>query len=108
MKRFLGLLFLIPLALVAVALAVANRHEVTIFLDPFVGPAPEGTQIDVPLFVVMFVAVMVGVVAGSVATWFELGKHRRAARRARAEAASLRAENARLAVSRPAETRKPS
>lgn len=108
MKRFLILLLLVPLALVAVALAVANRHVVTIFLDPFAGQAPEGTQISAPLFVVMFVAAMVGVVAGSVATWFEMGRHRRAARRARAEAAALRAENARLSVLKPGETRKPS
>jgi len=106
MKRFLKLLFLVPLALVAVAVAVANRHEVVIFLDPFAGPAPEGTQITVQLFVVIGVAIMVGVIFGGVVTYLEQGKYRRAARRARTEVISLRAEVARLSLPRPGEKRK--
>jgi uncharacterized membrane protein YciS (DUF1049 family) len=106
MKRFLKLLFLVPLALVVVAVAVANRHEVVIFLDPFAGPAPEGTQITVQLFVVIGVAIMVGVIFGGVVTYLEQGKYRRAARRARTEVISLRAEVARLSLPRPGEKRK--
>ncbi|MDQ6702197.1 MAG: lipopolysaccharide assembly protein LapA domain-containing protein [Pseudomonadota bacterium] len=108
MKRFLKLLFLVPLALAAVALAVANRHEVMviIYLNPFAGPRPEGMQISAPLFVVVFVAIMVGVIFGGVVTLFEQGKYRRAARRARAEVDSLRAEVARLSLPRPGEKRK--
>jgi hypothetical protein len=52
MKRFVKLLFLVLIALPAIALLVANRHDVIIYLDPFAGPAPEGTQITVQLFVV--------------------------------------------------------
>ena len=106
MKRFFKLLFLVPLALVAVAVAVANRHEVVIFLDPFAGPAPEGTQITVQLFVVIGVAIIVGVIFGGVVTYLEQGKYRRAARRARTEVISLRAEVARLSLPRPGEKRK--
>ena len=106
MKRFLKFLFLVPLALAAVALLVANRHAVIIYLDPFAGPAPEGTQITVQLFIVIGVAVMVGVILGGVVTYFKQGKHRRAARHARAEANSLRAEVARLSRPPPGETRK--
>jgi Lipopolysaccharide assembly protein A domain len=106
MKRFLKLLFLVPLALVAIVLLDANRHDVIIYLDPFAGPTPEGTQITAPLFIVIGVAIMFGVICGSVVTYFEQGRHRRAARQARAETNSLRAELARLAVSRPGETRK--
>jgi hypothetical protein len=102
MKRFLKLLFLVPLALVA----VADRHEVVIFLDPFAGPAPEGTQITVKLFVVIGVAIMVGVIFGGVVTYLEQGKYRRAARRARTEVISLRAEVARLSLPRRGEKRK--
>ncbi|MGI8570014.1 MAG: lipopolysaccharide assembly protein LapA domain-containing protein [Methylocella sp.] len=106
MKRFLKLLFLVPLALVAVAVAVANRHPVIIYLDPLAGPAPEGTQITVSLFIVIFVAIMVGVIFGGVVTYLEQGRHRRAARRARAEVVSLRAQVARLSLPRPGEKRK--
>jgi hypothetical protein len=105
MKRLLKLLFLVPLALAAVAVAVANRHPVTIYLDPFAGPAPEGTQITVQLFIVISIAIMVGVIFGGVATYFEQGKYRRAARRARAEVISLRAKIARLSLDRQGEKR---
>ena len=106
MKRFVKLLFLVPLALAAVALLVANRHNVVIYLDPFAGSAPEGTQITVQLFVVIGVAIMVGVIFGSVVTYLEQGKYRRVARRARTEVVSLRAEVARLSLPRPGEKRK--
>jgi len=106
MKRFVKLLFLVLLGLPSVALLVANRHDVIIYLDPFAGPAPEGTQITVQLFVVIGVAIMVGVIFGSVVTYLEQGSHRRAARRARREVDSLRAEVARLSLPRPGEKRK--
>jgi Na+/H+-translocating membrane pyrophosphatase len=106
MKRFLKLLLLVPLALAAIALLVANRHDVIIYLDPFAGSAPEGTQITVQLFVVTGVAIMVGVIFGSVMTYLEQGRHRRAARRARREVDSLRADVARLSLPRPGEKRK--
>lgn len=106
MKRLFKLLFLLPVALVLLALAEANRHLVTIFLDPFAGPTPEGTQIVVPLYIVMLLAAMVGIVLGGVATWWEQGKYRRAARRAKGEVEALRAELARLSLPRPGEKRK--
>ncbi|MGH6847924.1 MAG: lipopolysaccharide assembly protein LapA domain-containing protein [Methylocella sp.] len=106
MKRFLKLLFLVLLALPAIVLLDANRRDVIIYLDPFAGSAPEGTQITAPLFVVIGVAIMVGVICGGVATYLEQGRHRRAARRARTEVVSLRAQVARLSGSRPGETRK--
>ncbi|MGH6868091.1 MAG: lipopolysaccharide assembly protein LapA domain-containing protein [Methylocella sp.] len=100
------LLLLVPLALVAVGVAVANRHPVIIYLDPFAGPAPEGTQITVSLFIVMFAAIIVGVIFGGAAAYVEQGRHRRAARRARAEADALRAQVARLSLPRTGEKRK--
>jgi hypothetical protein len=106
MKRFVKLLFLVLLALPAIALLVANRHDVIIYLDPFAGPAPEGTQITVQLFVVIGVAIMVGVIFGSIGTYLEQGRHRRAARRARREVDSLRTDVARLSLPRPGEKRK--
>ena len=106
MKRFVKLLFLVLLALPAIALLVANRHDVIIYLDPFAGPAPEGTQITAQLFVVIGVAIIVGVIFGSVATYLGQAKYHRAARRARREVVSLRAEVARLSLPRPGEKRK--
>jgi uncharacterized integral membrane protein len=106
MKRLLKLLLLVPVALVVVAVADTNRHFVLIYLDPFAGAAEGGTQISAPLYIVVFLAIMLGAVLGGVATYFEQGKYRRAARRARNEADSLRAEIARLSGPRPGEKRK--
>lgn len=108
MKRLLKLLLLIPLAVVVLAVAEANRHMVHIYLDPLAGAGPEGTEISVPLYAVIFVSVMIGVVFGSVVTYFEQGKHRRAARLARAEIDSLRSDLARLSVPKSGEKRKAS
>ena len=103
MKQFLKLLILLPLAVAILAVAEANRHPVHIYLDPFAGASPEGTQITVPLFAVILSAIMIGVIFGSVVTYFEQGRHRRAARRARGDADTLRAELARLSRTRPGE-----
>ena len=106
MKRLFKYFFLIPAALIVLALAVANRHMVTIFLDPFAGPTPEGTQITVPLYIVMLLAATAGIVLGGVTTWLEQGQYRRAARRTKSEVTSLRADLARLSAPRPGEKRK--
>jgi hypothetical protein len=103
MKQFLKLLILLPLAVAILAVAEANRHSVSIYLDPFAGASPEGTQITLPLFAVILIGIMIGVVFGSAVTYFEQGRHRRAARLARADADSLRAELARLSRTRPGE-----
>jgi uncharacterized membrane protein len=110
MKRLLKLLFWVPLAIailvVVVAESEANRHYVNIYLDPLAGSSPEGTEITVRLFVVILAAIMFGVLIGSLVTYFEQGRHRRAARTARADAESLRTELARLARPRPGEKSK--
>ena len=95
MIRFLKALILLPVAILVVLLAVANRAPVTLSLDPFSQEAPQfSTQL--PLFAVIFAAVMLGVVIGGVASWLAQGKNRRARRRLRREANTLRHETERL------------
>jgi uncharacterized integral membrane protein len=100
MHKFFSALVIIPLAIVFIVFAVANRHMVTVSFDPFNSSDPTvGTTL--PLFVVIILSAILGVVAGGVATWFRQGHWRRAARareadakRARAELADLRAHTA--------------
>ncbi|KLK94174.1 GMP synthase [Microvirga vignae] len=95
MIRFLKALILLPIAILVILLAVANRAPVTLSLDPFSKEAPEfATQL--PLFAVIFAAVMVGVVIGGTASWLAQGKARKARRRYRREADQLRHETERL------------
>ncbi len=90
MKRLLEVLILLPLAVIGLALAVANRHAVTVSFDPFAATA--AGAIEAPLFVVLIVALIVGVLLGGFFTWLSQGKHRRALRDVRAEAARLRSQ----------------
>ena len=95
MIRFLKALILLPIAILVVLLAVANRAPVTLSLDPFSQEAPEfATQL--PLFAVIFLAVMLGVLIGGTASWLAQGKTRKTRRQFRREANQLRNETERL------------
>jgi len=97
MRKFFTALVVIPLGILFVVFAVANRHWVTVSFDPFNSVDPS-VAITMPLFAVIIVTAILGVAAGGMATWFRQGRWRRAARqheadarRARSEAADLRA-----------------
>jgi len=92
MVRFLKIVVVVPVAIALLAFAVANHHFVTVSFDPFPSGDVPAFAIDLPLFVALILAAMLGVVAGGVAVWLAQGRHRRAARRSRAEADRLRAE----------------
>lgn len=100
MRKFLTALIVIPIAIVFIVFAVANRHLVTVSFDPFDSRDPS-VGATLPLFVLLIAAGIVGVVAGGAATWLRQRHWRRAARQheadarhARAELASLRADMA--------------
>src|ERR1700694_1249072 len=93
-KLFTGLV-LIPLGLIFVAFAVANRHLVTVSFDPF-NSADPSIAVTLPLFAVIIAVAIAGVAAGGVATWFRQGRWRRAARRHEADARQARAQLADL------------
>lgn len=82
MRRILSLVIGIPLCVLVVALAVANRRLVTLSLDPFSADAPV-MAVNLPLFVIIFGALIVGVILGGCVAWFGQGQARRDARRAR-------------------------
>jgi uncharacterized integral membrane protein len=91
MRKFLAALILIPLAILMVMFAVANREYVAISLDPFSANAPALT-VHVRLFLLLLIALIVGVLAGGIAAWLVQSKWRRAARRLNRELRVARAE----------------
>jgi uncharacterized integral membrane protein len=91
MRKFFTALLLIPLGVIFVVFAVANRHLVTVSFDPF-NSGDQSIAVRLPLFVVIIAMAMLGVVAGSVATWFRQRRWRRAARQHEAEARQARAQ----------------
>jgi uncharacterized integral membrane protein len=98
MRKFFTGLVLIPLGLVLIVFAVANRHLVTVSFDPFNSSDP-AVGMRLPLFVVIIAVAIVGVVAGGLATWFRQRHWRRAARRHEADAQQARVQLADLRAS---------
>jgi uncharacterized integral membrane protein len=91
MRKFLSAVVLIPLGVILVVFAVANRHMVTVSFDPFNSDDP-ALGFALPLFVVIIAVAILGVVAGGSATWFGQRRWRRAARQHEADARALRAQ----------------
>ena len=92
MRKFFTALVVIPLGLILITFAVANRHMVTVSFDPFNSVYPS-VAVKLPLFVVIIVVAILGVTAGGAATWFRQRRWRRAARQHEADARRVRAEN---------------
>jgi uncharacterized integral membrane protein len=95
MRKFLTGLVLIPLGLIFIVFAVANRHLVTVSFDPFNSTDPS-VSVRLPLFVLIIAVAILGVVAGGSATWFRQRRWRRAARQHEADARQARAQLADL------------
>jgi uncharacterized integral membrane protein len=95
MRKFFTALIVIPLGLLFVVFAVANRHFVTVSFDPFNTRDPS-ISVTMPLFAVIIVVAILGVVAGGTATWFRQRHWRRAARQREAEATQAQAQLAEL------------
>jgi uncharacterized integral membrane protein len=91
MRKFFTGLILIPLGVIFVVFAVANRHFVTVSFDPFNSTAPS-LSVSLPLFVLIIVVAILGVIAGGCATWFSQRHWRRAARRHAVDARTVRAQ----------------
>src|SRR5258705_13789393 len=93
MRKFFTALVLIPLGVIFVVFAVANRHLVTVSFDPFNSSDP-AVGVTLPLFVIIIAVAIAGVVAGGSATWFRPRRWRRAARQHGADARRARAQPA--------------
>src|ERR1043166_641597 len=96
LRKIVRTLVLVPLAILIVVLAVANRNAITISLDPFSSAAP-ALSVTLPLFLVILLAVIAGVILGGTAAWFRQAKWRRTARHL---SGRLRAKEAELAAKR--------
>ena len=95
MRKFLTALIVIPLGLIFIVFAVANRHLVRVSFDPFNSIDPS-VAVSLPLFVVIIAVAIAGVAAGGSATWFRQRHWRRAARRHEADALKARTQVADL------------
>ena len=92
MTSFIKNVILFAVAVVLVPLSVANRHTVTLSLNPFDPQDPRLTVTDIPLFWVIFASLGVGIVVGGIAVWTRQGRWRKEARVKRREAAKWHKE----------------
>lgn len=67
--RFTTWIFGIPVALVAIWIALANRQTVVLSFDPFSRETPALT-IEMPLYLLLFLAILGGVLLGGFAIGF--------------------------------------
>ncbi len=98
MRKFFNAAVLIPLGVIFVVFAVANRHEVTVSFDPF-NSQDSALSLTLPLFVVLIAVAILGVAAGGSARWLSQRRWRRAARHHEADARQMRSQLADLRAS---------
>jgi uncharacterized integral membrane protein len=84
-------IIVVPLVVVLVAFAVANRQAVTVSFDPFSAATPAYAA-TLPIFAVLFAVLILGVLIGGIAAWIRQGKWRRSARRLKGEVRALHDE----------------
>jgi len=89
MRKLVTAFILVPLGIVIVMFAVANRETITVSFDPFDTVKP-AFALQTPLYGLIFVLVGLGVLVGGIAAWLKQHKWRSRARRAEAEARELR------------------
>ncbi len=99
-NRILLVLVLIPLAIVLIALAVANRGLAAFTVDPF-NPGNPALTYTVPLFMLLFAALATGLIIGSVITWLKQGHYRKLARQRAIEIEAARTARPSSAPSLP-------
>jgi uncharacterized integral membrane protein len=66
--KFLRWLIFVPVALLAILIAVANRQPVTFSLDPF-DPLKPAIGLTMPLALVIILAMFVGILIGGFSSW---------------------------------------
>lgn len=91
MQRIVRWVVGLPLALIGIAFAVANRRWTTLSFDPFSQEAPS-IALDMPLWLLMFVGIFIGMLLGGFAAWWGQGRWRKLARDSRGEIARLQDE----------------
>jgi hypothetical protein len=104
LRRIVWLLIALPAGLLLVTLAVANRHEVRLSLDPFRPEAPV-LSLVLPFYAYLFGMLIIGVLLGGAAMWFSQSRWRRSARVQGRAAAQWQAEADRLTRARDAQVR---
>jgi uncharacterized protein YpmB len=91
LRRILRWIIWLPVAIIVISFAVANRQWTRLSLDPFSSTSPFLT-IEMPLWLLFIVGVFIGLIVGWAMCWFAQGKHRKLARERAKDIARLQNE----------------
>lgn len=91
-KRIVGWLVLVPLCLLVLIFALANRHQVAVNFNPLASVDASAPGVGMPLFLVIYAVLFIGISLGGLAVWFTQSGHRQAEKRLRKDNDKLRAE----------------
>lgn len=73
---------------VAILVAIANRHDVVLSLDPFSQDAP-ALAFSIPLYLALFALFILGVLVGGSSAWLGQGRWRKQARKEKRRSVNL-------------------
>jgi uncharacterized integral membrane protein len=96
LRRITWFLFAIPAGLILIVAMFANKHWVTLNLDPFREVADSTISVNLPLYAYLMASLVAGVILGGMATWVKQGRWRKTARQRGQEAMRWEAEAERL------------
>ncbi|MGF1456566.1 MAG: LapA family protein [Alphaproteobacteria bacterium] len=83
MLRILSWLALLPFIVLAVTVAIFNRHAIELRFDPL-AQFDLAHRLELPVYLVLFASILVGLLLGSLTMWVQQRKWRvRAARQTR-------------------------
>jgi TRAP-type C4-dicarboxylate transport system permease small subunit len=91
LRRILRWIIGLPIAIVVIAFAIANRQWTRLSLDPFSSTSPF-LSIDMPLWVLFIGGVFIGILVGWVGSWLAQGKYRKLAKDRAREITLLQSE----------------
>ena len=84
MKQVLAWVIGIPVAIILIGFALANRQVITVAFDPISNPEPM-FALSVPIWMLFFAGILLGMLIGGFVSWLNQGKWRKAARQARTD-----------------------
>ncbi len=91
MAKFVSWFLGLPIAIIIIALSVANRHSVRFSLDPINAASPI-ISFELPLYLLLLLTVILGIMVGGASSWINQSKWRKAAKDARHEVSEMRSE----------------
>jgi uncharacterized integral membrane protein len=81
----------VPIAILVIGFAVANRQWTRLSLDPFSSDSPV-LSLTMPIWLLFVFGVFIGLMVGWITCWLGQGKHRKLARERGREIVALKSE----------------